>query len=181
MKSFNLLCKPFCLLSLMAAALTCSTHAWSEEKPARAPRSYSGMVSRVVDGDTVWLATADRRAPLKVRMLGIDAPEICQAGGTEAREALRERLQGRQVRVAVSGSRSRDDYGRLLGRVFVEDEDVGRWMVSSGQAWSYHYRNSKGPYAPEEARAMGSRRGIFARGDAENPRDFRRRHGDCPH
>jgi micrococcal nuclease len=136
----------------------------------------SGRVAYVVDGDTIWVKTHAAEKPLKVRLAGIDAPEICQAGGAQARDLLRQRLLGQTVTISYQ---RRDDYGRVLARVSFRGDDVGRWMVGNGQAWSYRFRRSEGPYAVEEAQARRGRRGIFAAGNAENPRSFRQRHGSC--
>lgn len=140
--------------------------------------AWSGVVSYVVDGDTVRVRPPDGGKPVSIRLEGIDAPEICQAGGTLARDALKRRLLGQ--RVAVHG-RVRDDYGRLLARIMLNGEDQGRWMVANGHAWSYRYRNSAGPYAAEQRSAQLAKAGIFSvpsRG-AVNPREFRKRHGPC--
>ena len=134
----------------------------------------TGVVSRVVDGDTVWVNAGGEL--LKIRITGIDAPEICQAGGPQAREVLRRRTYGQTVTLI---SRRHDDYGRLLARVELQGEDLGRWMVSQGHAWSYGYRNYAGPYAAEQAHAVALRLGLFAFAGPENPRSFRKRHGSC--
>ncbi len=146
---------------------------------------YSGVVTRVVDGDTVWVSTgtgtkgAAGSKLLKVRIVGIDAPEICQTGGPEALQALRGHVLGQRVTLTSPSSRSHDDYGRLLARLDKQGEDVGRWMVYRGHAWSNGYRRHAGPYAAEQARAQASGTGLFARRTAENPRSFRKRHGSC--
>ncbi len=140
-----------------------------------------GMVTKVTDGDTIWVlpATCDaavRCQPVKVRMLGIDAPESCQAWGAQATRALRERLLDQSVRVSYSRS---DVYGRALGRVSLDAEDVGAWMVSQGHAWSYRERRYPGPYAQEQAQAAQSHRGLFGDSQVIEPRVFRKSHGPC--
>lgn len=142
----------------------------------------SGVVTRVVDGDTLWVKTSaggQGGETWKVRILGIDAPEVCQLGGLEAREALRGHVLGQPVTLTSPSSRSHDDYGRLMARVDKQGEDVGRWMVRQGQAWSYSYRRNPGPYAAEQAQAQTAGVGLFAQLDAENPRTFRHRQGSC--
>ena len=144
----------------------------------------TGVVTRVVDGDTVWVKVAKNDEgtageTLKVRIVGIDAPEICQLGGPESREALRGHVLGQAVTLTSPSSRSHDDYRRLLAKVERQGEDVGRWMVRRGQAWSYRYRRNPGPYAVEQAQAQAAGVGLFGRGTAENPRSFRNRHGSC--
>lgn len=136
---------------------------------------WLGRVTQVTDGDTVRVQPA-RGGPVRtIRLDGIDAPEICQAHGPIARDRLAERVGGRPVRVLP---RRRDDYGRLLARVEVQGQDVGRWMVREGHAWSYRYRAQAGPYAAIEARARAQRSGLW-QGRPERPRAFRQRHGPC--
>jgi endonuclease YncB( thermonuclease family) len=139
--------------------------------------SWTGVVTHVVDGDTVHVRPVAGGASRSLRLLGMDAPEICQQGGVAARDALNERVFQRQVQVQVQGT---DDYGRDLVRLYLTSEDVGQWMVQRGHAWSYRFRQDAGPYAESERRAQILRRGIYAGLPPENPRDFRRRHGPCP-
>lgn len=145
----------------------------------------SGVVTRVVDGDTVWVRTATPSQGargggiLKVRILGIDAPEICQPGGPEALATLRDHVLGQTVTLNSPSHRSHDDYGRVLASLDKQGEDVGRSMVRRGQAWSYGYRRDPGPYAAEQIQARSAGVGLFAQADAESPRSFRKRHGSC--
>lgn len=143
--------------------------------------SLEGVVTKVTDGDTIWVrpvqcSEAVRCRLVKIRMQGIDAPERCQAWGTQATQALRSRLLNQTVQVNYS---SRDVYGRVLGQVFMGREDIGAWMVKQGHAWSYRERRNAGPYAPEQARAERSGLGLFSESQATEPRVFRKRHGPC--
>ena len=139
--------------------------------------ALDGVVTRVSDGDTLWVKADDRRRPQKLRLRGIDAPELCQAWGIEARQALNAQVLGERVHV-VEGPV--DDHGRRLVRLLRGDVDVGAQMVRGGHAWSYRYRNDPGPYGAEEAAARSGRLGLFADPGAVNPREFRRVHGPCP-
>jgi len=141
-------------------------------------QAQSGVVTRVVDGDTVWVKTSGNPA-LKVRIQGIDAPEICQPDGVQARDALKRRVLWQSVTVT---SGAHDDYGRTVGKLHLQGQDMGRWLVAQGHAWVYSYRPTKGPYAEELRQAQSARRGIFMNIAAEEPRLFRKRHGPCsPH
>lgn len=142
----------------------------------QAKESFMGEVSRVADGDTLWVRPASGGRPLKLRLEGIDAPEICQSGGEASRTMLSQLVLNQRVQVTVN---RRDDYGRGLARLHVGGEDVAARMVSSGQAWSYRWRRSLGPYAAQEQQARQERQGLFAVANAELPRDFRKRHGSC--
>ena len=143
---------------------------------AATPRVYEARVTRVFDGDTLWVQPLAGGRYRKLRLDGLDAPEVCQPGGPAARDALARRLL--QQRVTVT-ERQHDDYGRALARLQHAGDDVGGWMVAQGQAWSYRWRRSLGPYQPQETQARAQRRGLFAQADAELPRSFRQRHGPC--
>jgi micrococcal nuclease len=148
---------------------------------AAAEERFEGVVLRVSDGDTVWVRPdpapgAPRRARVKVRLVGLDAPERCQAHGEQARTALSALVLHRHVTVR---RRATDDYGRALGTLWLDGRDVGAVLVSEGHAWSARWRGDAGPYAEEEARARRAARGLFAAPGPLPPRDFRRLHGPC--
>jgi endonuclease YncB( thermonuclease family) len=136
------------------------------------------VVTYVVDGDTVHVRPVDGGKVHKIRIIGMDAPEICQTGGVAARQALQERVFQRSVTVSAQGV---DDYGRDLATIYLSQEDVGQWMVQRGHAWSYRFKRDPGPYVQEEENAKLLGRGLFAEMPAEYPRDFRRRYGRCPY
>ena len=134
-------------------------------------------VSWVMDGDTVLLLPEGEHEPVKFRLQGIDAPESCQTGGEGARDALVALVLRRPV---LFESHGQDSYGRQLGRLWVNDQDVGAQMVSSGWAWAYSYRTGRGPYAALQRDAERGRRGLFAAHQtAMSPALFRQFHGSC--
>lgn len=143
---------------------------------AHATWVFSGKVSYVTDGDTLWVQPDAGGPPRKLRIEGIDAPEICQAGGETSRALLQQRALNQHVLVSVRRS---DFYGRGLARIQLNGSDVGAMMVSTGQAWSYRWHRNLGPYAEEEASARRSRQGLFAVAQPVEPRYFRKRHGSC--
>lgn len=142
-----------------------------------ADRVYEARVTRVFDGDTLWVQPLPDGRYRKLRLDGLDAPEICQDGGVASRDALAARVLQQVVTVR---ERARDDYGRALVRLEHAGTDIGSDMVRQGMAWSYRWRHSDGPYAQVEALAREKGTGLFAARSPENPRDFRRRHGPCP-
>ena len=148
---------------------------------ARGSAAVDGVVARVIDGDSLWVQPAAGGAPIEVRLLGIDAPEICQEGGREARAFLTELVAGGAVQLRVPrGSAGRDEYGRTLARLRVGEVDVNRRLVEEGHAWSQRYKWDRGPYIAAERTARALRRGLHRAGAAAlMPRDFRRLHGPC--
>ncbi len=144
--------------------------------PLAAAEIYMARVTYVTDGDTVWVRPEDGSATRKLRLQGIDAPEICQPGGADARAALRTLVLARRVQVRV---RARDDYGRGLAQVRFGSNDVAAMLVRGGHAWPYRWRSKPGQYAAEEAHARQARLGLFAADQPELPDAFRKRHGPC--
>ena len=133
-------------------------------------------VTRVSDGDTLWVRMDDGGTRRKLRLIGIDAPELCQSHGAEARAALAALVLGRQIAIE---SRFDDDYGRALAQVTQDGRDIARWLVAHGHAWSPGFRWHPGRYAQEERQARSARAGLWAQDQPMSPRDFRASHGPC--
>jgi endonuclease YncB( thermonuclease family) len=141
-----------------------------------APGALEGTVVRVTDGDSVWIEPVPPGAPVELRLQDIDAPEICQAWGPEARRALQDLVLNKAVSVRVSG---RDTHGRTLGTLYLDTLNVNRSMVQEGHAWSNRYKFDRGPYVADERMAKALSRGLNRDGGAVMPKDFRRDHGPC--
>lgn len=79
-----------------------------------------GYALRVIDGDTFELDVDsvsrgnqhEYNDVEKVRIRGIDAPELDTSAGRAAKARLQNEIQGQRVEVDVF---ARDDYGRLVG------------------------------------------------------------------
>ena len=166
-------------LALVLAAMS-GAQAQSGETPSAqaGTQAWAATVTYVVDGDSIWVRSVDRGARVKLRLLGIDAPEVCQPLGPEARQALQRMALNQRVRVAVRG---RDRYGRALASVVRAQDgaDLAQTMVRAGWAWADAFSWHRAAYAAEETSARDARRGVFAQATAERPSDFRRRHGPC--
>jgi micrococcal nuclease len=137
---------------------------------------WMAQVTYVVDGDSVWVRGEVDGQRRRVRLDGIDAPEICQDSGREARAALQAMVLKRRVRVI---GRAYDDYGRLIATLEQDGQDVAQRLVAGGWAWGHRYEHYPVTYGAEEAAARQARRGLFAQATPELPADFRRRHGPC--
>lgn len=100
-----------------------NTRAVTINKPATAP--VTATVTRVVDGDTVYLTFADGRSE-RLRLIGVDTPETVhptigeEPGGREASDFTKGALTGQAVLVEFDVEQ-RDRYGRLLGYVYTSD------------------------------------------------------------
>ena len=154
-----------------------------------APQSAQGesprtiTVERVSDGDTITALTSEG-TKLRIRLLGIDAPEIAhgkkpgQPFGEEARDYLNHLIGGKTVRLDAHGP---DRYKRVLAVVWDGQINVNLLMVAMGYAEVYRGVPCH-VYCREleqaEAKARRDRVGMWAQGDRyESPAAFRRRMG----
>lgn len=109
---------------LFAAAIACA-------------ETLSGVVIVVVDGDTLLFKpdhySPASRAFLKVRLVGIDAPEKDQPYGEAATRALKNTALKQRATLDIVAT---DAYGRKLGRLTVGTVPVNAELVKRGHAWA---------------------------------------------
>ncbi len=131
-------------------------------------------VDRVHDADTLSLRCPERR--FKLRLSGVDAPELSQPSGREARAALQTHLSGRAVQVS---SRATDVYGRIVGEVSVEGISLAIWLVDRGWAWCAPRASLA--CRQRQAIARTAQRGLWVDADAVAPWVWRdRQQGPSP-
>lgn len=125
-------------------------------------------VARAADGDSLRLG-GDR-----VRLIGIDAPELDQvcwredgsewSCGRAARDHLAAALTGATISCVPQGE---DKYGRTLARCDADGRDLGAMMVSDGLALA------DSDYLAEQLSARARGKGIWS-GRFTNPREWRK-------
>ncbi|MCS7042873.1 MAG: thermonuclease family protein [Bryobacteraceae bacterium] len=133
--------------------------------------SFAARVVAVADGDTVTVLRG--REQVRVRLYGIDCPELGQPFGRRARQRTGELAFGQTVTVR---GESRDRYGRLVAWIELPDgRSLNEVLVAEGLAW--HYRR----YAPRalrlaqlEQEARAARRGLWQDPDPVPPWQWRR-------
>ena len=86
---------------------------------------------------------------IAVRLSGLAAPEWNEPGGTKAREAMIELVNGNTVRCELDGTRT---YDRCAGICYLDGEDVAAVLVQQGLARDCP-RFSGGRYARAEHQA----------------------------
>ena len=91
------------------------------------------LVVDVVDGDTLWFLDNGKKE--KLRLSQIDAPEKKQKYGMEAKNFLENLVLGKQITINFQGKKDR--YGRYLGEVVLEEENINKLLVRNGLAWVY--------------------------------------------
>lgn len=92
------------------------------------PKAGVYKVVKVLDGDTIEIETGE-----KIRLLGIDAPEINNRWGPEAKKFNEDLLLGKQVKIELDKILL-DKYGRLLAYVWIDGKMVNEAILEEGYA-----------------------------------------------
>ncbi len=138
-------------------------------------RSMMARVTRVSDGDT--LTVVDQRGrEYRVRLTGIDAPEIGQPFSQISRSHL-ARLAGNQP-VRITWEKT-DRYNRLLGFVSRDGVNFNLAQLEAGLAWFYRAyemdlpRTERSRFDQAEQEARTARRGLWRDASPLAPWDYR--------
>lgn len=116
---------------------------------------------RVIDGDTIELES------MKIRLFGIDAPEIGQPClrnneeydcGTASKQHLEYLLSGSTV---SCDNRGTDKWGRKISVCMADKDDINQMMVKHG--WAIAYRQYSSIYIKDEDFARSNRLGMWSR------------------
>jgi endonuclease YncB( thermonuclease family) len=122
------------------------------------PATLHGKVTAIADGDTLKVLVG--RTQHRIRLHGIDAPEKGQEFSNKSRQALADMVFGKFVQVRVV---DKDQYGRLVGVVTVDDKSVNHALVAAGLAWWFRkYAPDDKQLAKAEAEAKKATRGLWA-------------------
>jgi micrococcal nuclease len=112
---------------------------------------YNAEVKRVVDGDTVdvlvdvgfGVTMGTTRKPLRLRLIGIDAPETRtrdldeKKAGLNTKAWLHEKVAGKSI--VIKTSKGSGKYGRWLAEIFLPGEEISlnQQMLDLGLADEY--------------------------------------------
>ncbi len=153
------------------------------EKVTRASQQGSRFdVVKVYDGDTILVQGAGLK--LKIRLVGIDAPETGYRGkegqpfSRKAKTLLSRLTDGKQVFLKSHGL---GGYNRVLAEVFHEGTNVNLEMVKAGLAEVYQGKKPKtldsNPYLQAEKKARNAGTGMWSQGRRyQSPQIWRKEH-----
>ena len=133
---------------------------------------FAGRVVAVHNGDSLTVLAKDRK--VRVRLDGIDAPELSQPYGWAALNALAALCRGKEAKVA---ERTKDERGRILGTVTCGDTEANAELVKRGLAWVYRaYLPLGSPLYEFETSARLMQRGLWHDKDPVPPWEWRKAH-----
>jgi endonuclease YncB( thermonuclease family) len=153
--------------STSIAALAIALSVTAVAAPAFA---FDAVVTNCHDGDTCALADGTR-----VRLHGVDAPELDQPYGAQSRLLINSLVAGHHVDVRPTGDLS---YGRTVADIVLPDgRDVGAVLVASGAAWvESRWNHDPAAYAAQD-HAQRAHLGLWADSTAIPPWQWRNEHG----
>jgi endonuclease YncB( thermonuclease family) len=137
--------------------------------------SLYGKVIEVNEGDLITVFNLNR--PVKVRLLGVDAPDIGQPFAEVAQQHLKDLVLDRMVLVEYTGLSANSS---IVGKVTVDGADICAQMIRDGAAWFDINNNSRlsevdrQVYGQSEAAARTERRGIWQSNSATAPWEFKK-------
>lgn len=141
--------------------------------PAVKASSLFGKVIEVNSGDVITISNLNR--PVRVKLMGVDAPEMNQLFGDVAKKHLSDLVFEKSVLVEYAGIASDSS---LTGRVLLNDSDIGAQMIRDGAAWfEPNTGNRLNPtnrevYEQSELAARNEKRGLWQQENPVAPWEF---------
>jgi endonuclease YncB( thermonuclease family) len=140
-------------------------------------KTIEGLVVGVADGDTITVLDQQKNT-YKIRLQGIDAPEKKQAFGEKSKQSLHDLVHSKQVRIEYD---KEDKYGRIVGKVTVDDVDICLQQLLLGMAWHYKkYQNEQSVsdralYSETEMKSKSLKLGLWTDDTPMPPWEFRKK------
>jgi|SRR5690606_22580479 len=130
-------------------------------------------VDSVNDGDSMRVRCPGQKTSQRVRLHQIDAPELDQPYGRQARDLLRKFCP--EGSVATIAKYDTDQYGRMLAEVSCGSKNVNEEMVASGAAWAYKPHVINRALFTLENEARRENKGLWAGQNPQAPWEWRRK------
>jgi len=139
-------------------AFIAATIGLSHGAPPAQTTTIKGQVVGVHDGDSITVLTTDK-VQVKVRLEGIDAPELKQAFSQQSKMAMSEMVFGKVVTLHATGT---DRYKRTLAVVMVDDVNANLELVRRGLAWRFDKYSKDVALLAAQREAQPARRGLWS-------------------
>ena len=101
---------------------------------------FTAEVVKVHDGVTIRLKTNFRDFDFPIRFLGINSKELNE-GGERARDWLKGKIEGADIRIIIDIKQRVGKWGRLLGKILHNGMDIGDQEIILGLATTFENRN----------------------------------------
>lgn len=147
--------------------------------------TLTAKIVSIHDGDTMTVQVPGETQKYKIRLLGVDTPEVeffeetQGEAAIEARDYLRSLAPVGAKAVILFDANGMDKHNRILGRIYVDDIELNSEMLKAG--WGYFYlifpfdKKLAADYSAAARRAFEEGRGLFSERfrDTQAPYEFR--------
>ncbi|MGD9947632.1 MAG: thermonuclease family protein [Desulfobulbus sp.] len=134
--------------------------------------AYSGTVVSVYDGDSITMLYKGKK--IRVSLYGIDAPELKQEHGNEARDFLDSFIKNETVEAQPIGKLRK---GRMNGIILLGEDNINELMILNGQAWVDRKACTEKycvTWIKMEEAAKATKKGLWKSPEPIPPWDFRK-------
>ena len=145
---------------------------------------YETQVVDVLDGDTIIISNKVFKSGATIRYIGtvdldgIDAPELDQPGGAEAKTFLLNELKGKSISIMELTDRDKSQGGWVFRRH--DNQNVNLLMVKKGLAWArkpkVHRACSSATLTDAQAEAQKEKHGLWSRESPVPPWEWLKEH-----
>ena len=163
--------KVFLIVLLLISFSYCEPVVYDES------RGKKYLVVGISDGDSIRVVDENNREE-RVRLATIDAPENGQAFGKPAKASLSQMIYKKHVQIVGA---KRDQYGRIIGEVYIGGLNANVEQLRRGFAWHYkrHQKQQNAAqrkeYSEVEKSAKERRAGLWKDKNPTPPWEYRKR------
>lgn len=146
----------------------------TEARNRRDYQSADALQSSIIEAGYKIIVCSDEEIlarKYRIRMRGIDAPELKMTYGKESRNALVKLIGGKRTTIHVY---CQDQFERYVGDIYCNNVFIQEKMLKNGHAWHFTTYDKRPEFAKWEREARAANRGLFASLNPEKPWDWRR-------
>lgn len=153
------------------------TPATKTDEKTKTGTQTNARVVGISDGDSIVVLMEGNKRE-RVRLATIDAPENHQAFGKPSKQSLSDLIYNKDVRIVTV---DKDQYGRIVGEVYVGDKNVNLEQLKRGFAWHYkaHQKQQtaklREEYSRAENEARSNKTGLWQDANPTPPWDYRKK------
>jgi endonuclease YncB( thermonuclease family) len=126
--------------------------------PLTTEEVFTGIVREVTDGDSLLVREAQQN--IRIHLDGVDAPELAQPSGAEAKAFLNDFVQGQSVTVHLRRRGRGGEEG--LARVITRGVDLSAELLRRGMAWYCPRQVDDAELVAAERSAREAKKGLWS-------------------
>ncbi len=123
------------IIPLLSPQYAAAVFAQASETDPFPTANFNGVVTKVIDGDTLDIKTKDGKA-IVIRLALVDAPETSEPGYTQAKDFVSQKCLNKAAEVDPDNNQDLT-FGRLVAVVYCEGHNINEAIIANGFATIY--------------------------------------------